>query len=486
MSSLGTAFVMYGKIGTERKRPWISSSASPALVSAAFFSFHAALLARLPRSDVFGHTWSPQVKQLIQQLWRPVALRAEPDMSQMLERDCFVRLSPSFNRTNARWIKGVCGRTRSHLLGMTRAIALKRAHEQRVNAVYDAVVVSRWDLAWFGEPLLASWLLAPGLARRLAESGFWLPRNCASYGSDQPDPRMTAACGGDLEDKLLPAGAEQCVHPHRSCQWDLAPATRGLFVLDWFFASSSRNADRFATLTTDDFYNMTEDFEENLGVSRPMLSPCSPLSPLPSPPAETTGPRVGRRAVSETKRQVLRRNPNARPFYLFGHTYWGQWMMHHLHQRINWLPLSLANFHRVGNLPNSSSCQPTPSRLSRLSGAPELLAKTTRRPLTFSAAARDAAHPTGSDFGGSSCPGLPGFNGRSFLCAESSAACLEQADAANASASPPLSHLHAFLRLAPKEVDKCGSNCADRMWSIWGGVAGSSFRTPRAPPRAGG
>lgn len=296
MSSLGTAFVMYGKIGTERKRPWISSSASPAIVSAAFFSFHAALLARLPRSDVFGHTWSPQVKQLIQQLWRPVALRAEPDMSQMLERDCFVRLSPSFNRTNARWIKGVCGRTRSHLLGMTRAIALKRAHEQRVNAVYDAVVVSRWDLAWFGEPLLASWLLAPGLARRLTESGFWLPRNCASYGSDQPDPRMTAACGGDLEDKLLPAGAEQCGHPHRSCQWDLAPATRGLFVLDWFFASSSRNADRFATLTAADFYNMTEDFRENLGVSRPMLSPCSPLSPLPSPPAETTGPRVAQSA----------------------------------------------------------------------------------------------------------------------------------------------------------------------------------------------
>ena len=97
-------------------------------------------------------------------------------------------------------------------------------------------------------------------------------------------PHVETAAGIILPDDYLRAVAD-AVHE-----------VGGLFVLDWFFASSSCNADRFATLTTDDFYNMTEDFRENLGVSRPMLSPCYPLSPLPSPPAETTGPRVAQSA----------------------------------------------------------------------------------------------------------------------------------------------------------------------------------------------
>ena len=73
------------------------------------------------RVDVFGHSWTPSVGALLDALYQPRASRhEEPPESAALRSSC-----------GSSWHKHPldCERTRSQLLGMRRAIALKARAE---------------------------------------------------------------------------------------------------------------------------------------------------------------------------------------------------------------------------------------------------------------------------------------------------------------------------------------------------------------------
>ena len=88
------------------------------------------------------------------------AFVAEPDRSRELENACRARLQ----RQKLLTYPNSCGRTMSQLLGTTRAMRLKAAHEQRHGFTYAAVVFSRWDVLWLS-PTLADALLADPVLR---------------------------------------------------------------------------------------------------------------------------------------------------------------------------------------------------------------------------------------------------------------------------------------------------------------------------------
>ena len=197
--------------------------------------------------DVVGHSWSPEVGESLDALFAP-------------RRSAHERGLPlqGFRCPDAGFQHAYCHRTVSHLLGITRAMRLKRAEEVARGFQYDAVLLSRWDVLW-QVPLLdlhalSGWHLhEPSRRRRTV----WLPRICAPVELGTSDEQRAneragaafrgALCGGGASPWLASQAANECGRAARACQPDLTAEARELYVMDWWLLlGSSADADEFA------------------------------------------------------------------------------------------------------------------------------------------------------------------------------------------------------------------------------------------------
>ena len=210
--------------------------------------------------DVFGHAWSPEAEPFVREFWRPTAFVAEPDRSRELETACRARLQ----RQKLLTYPNSCGRTMSQLLGTTRAMRLKAAHEQRHGFTYAAVVFSRWDVLWLS-PTLAE-LLAARLAVGALDR-FWMPDMCVpeephawpeSLERADRNFKYEACGGGKPQPSLVPPPAARCGASSRQCYADQQPGARGFFLLDWWLVGPSQLMDGFGEMG-DRFEVLTEE-----------------------------------------------------------------------------------------------------------------------------------------------------------------------------------------------------------------------------------
>lgn len=239
-----------------------SSVASAALCAFSLERHVIAANAEVQRFDVFGHSWSPEIGAALDALYAPTLSVHERGIP--LSR--FRCPAPQFE---ARY----CHRTVSHLLGIARALALKRRHEVARGAKYDAVFLSRWDVLWkipLRLPELPGWRWAAEKRRR----SVWLPRICAPVArGDRAGFRMRQAiCGGAPSAWLASQAAHECSPAARACQHDMTREVRHrhrrglnanprprpnpspnrlqareLYVMDWWLVlGSSADADEFA------------------------------------------------------------------------------------------------------------------------------------------------------------------------------------------------------------------------------------------------
>ena len=246
--------------------------------------------------DVFGHSWSPELGPALDALYEPKASAHEHDDILRNRRLCldvgaklrqltaalgtapFTHFAPVGRGANS------CERTANHLLGMQRAIQLKAKHERKMGFTYDLVMVARWDVLW-SRPLLFNRI-------DLSSHAFSLPTYCTHERHvDHKDPNEVATaaarkatCGGGHAPGQVPTAAATCHPAHRPCSPDLSvrggrseapsparhlepvpyyvrslwqksislshalvsqPRARELYLLDWWFVSSSKAADAF-------------------------------------------------------------------------------------------------------------------------------------------------------------------------------------------------------------------------------------------------
>eukprot|EP00966_Prymnesium_polylepis_P291999 6743709-Prymnesium_polylepis.1 len=59
------------------------------------------------------------------------------------------------------------------------------------------------------------------------------------------------ACGGPASAGMVPTASIACGGHHRPCAPDLSPEARELFLLDWWFASSSSAANSFGDVASE-------------------------------------------------------------------------------------------------------------------------------------------------------------------------------------------------------------------------------------------
>jgi hypothetical protein len=189
--------------------------------------------------DVFGHSWSPEIGATLDALF---ALRRSVHQQGLPLR--------GFHCPESGFAHHYCHRTVSHLLGITRAMRLKRAEELERAFTYDAVFLSRWDVLWQA-PLLNLRELSGWHAQRERRARtFWLPRICAPV--DQPGGSLgnafrTSVCGGGSTPWLATQAAVECSPAARACQHDMRPEARELLVMDWWLLiGTSSDADEFA------------------------------------------------------------------------------------------------------------------------------------------------------------------------------------------------------------------------------------------------
>ena len=181
--------------------------------------------------DVFGHSWSPEVGQLIDALYEPRRSKHQP--AQFWE--CPVAFDPRY-----------CSRTRSHVEGIRRAMALKRDEERATGVAYEAVLLSRWDVVWQEELRFAA---LPGWQAR-APTSAWLPHHCSDARPREHEARGSMrqhVCGGKHSGFRVPVTSVECHWQERACQKDLSPQARAIFLVDWWVIfRPSRAADVFA------------------------------------------------------------------------------------------------------------------------------------------------------------------------------------------------------------------------------------------------
>ena len=110
------------------------SVASAALCAGSLMRHVLAPIARRTHgtADVFGHSWSPEIGQTLDGLFAPRRSRHEPGVPRA-----------GFRCPAAGFSHAFCHRTVSHLLGITRAMRLKREEEVARGFTYDAVFLSR-------------------------------------------------------------------------------------------------------------------------------------------------------------------------------------------------------------------------------------------------------------------------------------------------------------------------------------------------------
>ena len=144
------AIVLHGKLG-DVKRPGYSSGsvrsvdgarASPQMITMCFASLVRHIVQ--PNTyrfqvDVVGHSWSPEVGGLLDALFRPLLASSRHEPPPAIQG--FRCANPSLDLM-------LCHRTWCQLLGVQRALALKRGVETQRGGRYDAVLLSRWDVLW--------------------------------------------------------------------------------------------------------------------------------------------------------------------------------------------------------------------------------------------------------------------------------------------------------------------------------------------------
>jgi hypothetical protein len=137
----------------------------------------------------------------------------------------------------------------SHLLGIARAMRLKKLEEIARGREYDVVFLSRWDILW-RTPLLELRALPRWHAHReRRRRTVWLPRICIPIdGGDRPGSAFrSAVCGGSASTWLATQAARECSRAARACQPDMSLEARELYVMDWWLVlGTSADADEFA------------------------------------------------------------------------------------------------------------------------------------------------------------------------------------------------------------------------------------------------
>jgi hypothetical protein len=188
--------------------------------------------------DVFGHSWSPEIGATLDGLFAPRRSLHEEGISKA-----------NFRCPDPNFSHGYCHRTVSHLLGIARAMRLKKLEEIARGREYDVVFLSRWDILW-RTPLLELRALPRWHAHReRRRRTVWLPRICIPIdGGDRPGSAFrSAVCGGSASTWLATQAARECSRAARACQPDMSLEARELYVMDWWLVlGTSADADEFA------------------------------------------------------------------------------------------------------------------------------------------------------------------------------------------------------------------------------------------------
>ena len=412
------AVVFHGKIASELHRSFqLSALPSPGILGGSYCALRDMLLepaaAYFDGIDIFGHAWSPEAQPLIEALYRPTAVQFEEDMMGRFDLAC---RSASIGGPGM-FFPMSCGRTMSHMLGMHRAIQLKSRHEHAHGFQYRAVLVSRWDVLWQSSDV-APWL------GRLVASGpldcIWLPDMCGEENRVGSTLRTESAykasvCGVRVHDAhkiktMVSTAAQSCGRSNRGCDWDQRRSSRGLFLLDWWFVSSSELADCFGRIWND-FENLTVAIKTEIVTEKKRLAATGP-SPLAG-------------------------------IWLFGHLYWGLHIFTKMRAPVDWAPLSIGIHFNLVRMATSQphECIPTAAQFKYGATGAASRAKLLNPPPTFelesgqpASASRDHPHqPNFTEaallFGTSGSPlaracRRPGLSiDRSFRCPGTSAAC---------------------------------------------------------------
>ena len=275
---LRVAVVFYGRIGglqptgpPSKDKPFRARDGGAASVPmlalcAAQLELH--VLAPAAQSGlavrIVGHSWNPEIGHVLDALFSPRHSRHEPPLSRAaLRADCGrFRFTNTSQRGTAH--QQDCERTRSQLLGLHRALLLRR-HGPSAGRD-DAVLVSRWDVLWEQPlPLGASDALR---VRALRASSprllYWLPRVCGPR--EMPADLAEASresraerCGNGTSTALTSFVADDCADK-RFCLADREHVStadnrfryerhaRQLFVNDQWMVTSAAGADAFATI----------------------------------------------------------------------------------------------------------------------------------------------------------------------------------------------------------------------------------------------
>ena len=240
------------------------SVASAALCAASLERHFVAPNRRLNvETEVFGHSWSPEIGAALDTLFAP--RRSLHERGVQLNR---------FQCPLKGFAHAYCHRTVSHLLGITRAMRLKAAEERATGNTYDAVFLSRWDIMW-QTPLVVLHAGLPGWQGRRERRAktFWLPRICVAPGP-QGDVGLGnrlrgQACGGGASPWLATQAAHQCSGLARACQSDMTAEARELYVMDWWLLiGTSRDADDFAEQLSERFVEHGERVLARLSVRK--------------------------------------------------------------------------------------------------------------------------------------------------------------------------------------------------------------------------
>ena len=198
--------------------------------------------------DVIGHSWSPEVGDTLNGLF---ALKRA--VHEDARRATELR---GFRCPNASFAPNYCHRTRSHLLGITRAMRLKVAEEKARGQKYDAVFLSRWDVLWQTPLLELGRLRGFHAAREQRSRRVWLPRICVPVepGASAGGSLRTNICGGGPSMWLATQSANECSRQARACQPDMSMEARQLYIMDWWLLlGTSSDADEFAEGVTARF-----------------------------------------------------------------------------------------------------------------------------------------------------------------------------------------------------------------------------------------
>jgi len=236
--SMRVALVLYGKVGSFKAPSSMTRADERNTESGTHVLRHAHrtwarhVAAANPRAtfEAFAHSWSPEVGELIDELWAPKwSLHEEPRMRQF-GSDVGASAAGS----------------------MASALDAKASAEQAANATYDLVWAMRYDLLFLQPVPLAS----------LPRAQLWLPSQCCDW---EPDPVLSPGFVPPSVRTAVGRAEHEClgglVHVVDACRVShflraggrktdrlIRDAERNYFINDWFFVAPSATADTWGGL----------------------------------------------------------------------------------------------------------------------------------------------------------------------------------------------------------------------------------------------